>query len=82
MTACGIEAQVSDGVACEGLDYSEAVHIFVHSMEVPQSNMVIEASSCHSMSLGFHCAAGYCFGVSIEGGELFNGDSHFSPGEF
>lgn len=52
-----VEGEVADGVACEGFDDTETVHVLIHAVEVPQSNMVVEPSARHSVAFGLDCDA-------------------------
>ena len=41
MRTWGVEAEISDGVAGEGLNYSEAIEVFIHAVEIPEPHVVV-----------------------------------------
>ena len=77
-----VETQIADGVSSERFHYAEAVHVFIHSVEVPQTHVVVEAARRHPMSLGLHCDAGNRLGVAIQSRLRFDGNAQLKPGGF
>ena len=41
VAACCVERKVSYGVPCKGLNNTKTIHVFVHSVEIPQPDMII-----------------------------------------
>ena len=75
----GVEAKISDGVAGEGLDYPEAIEVFIHAVKIPESHVVVESSGGHSVTFGVDHAAGNGLGVSAEGGVLVDRNAQLVP---
>jgi hypothetical protein len=75
----GVKTKLSDGIASKWLNDSEAVHIFVHTVEVPQSYVIVQTSSGHPMSFRFHHAASHSFVMTIQRGKGFDGNSQLMP---
>jgi hypothetical protein len=80
--AGGVEAQVADGVAREWFDNTEAVHVFVHAVEVPQPNVVVQSASGHAVTFWLDCNAGDCLGVAVERSEGIDWHTHLVPAHF
>ena len=82
MRAGCVETEVSDGIASERLDYSKTVHVLIHAVEVPQSHVIVQSSSCHPMTFWLNGDTGNCLVVAIEGRHRFHRHSHFIPADF
>ena len=61
------------------MDYSEAIEVFIHAVEIPESHVVVESSCCHSVAFGVDHAAGNGFGMSAEGGVLVDRNTQLVP---
>ncbi len=72
MGTCCVEAKISDCISCERLNYSETVHVPVHTVKVPQSHMIVKSSCCHSMSFGIDSHTWDCLGVAFDCSELID----------
>ena len=79
MRPTGVETQIPDGVACEGLDDPKAVHVPVHAMEVPESDVIVGSPCGHSVTFGVNDAARDCFVVASQGGILLDRHSELLP---
>lgn len=72
MGACWVEGNAPDCIAGEWLHNSKTVHVSVHAVEIPQTDMVIETTCGHSNTLWIDCYTWYCFSVASETGKAFD----------
>lgn len=76
MSTCWIKSYVPNSISWKWLDYSEAIHISVHTVKVPQPNMIIKTSCCHSNTFWINSHTWYCSSVTFQSCKILYRNSH------
>lgn len=79
MRSCCIIAQSPNCVTSEGLNNPKTIHIFIHTMKVPQPHMIVESPSSHPMPLRIDSAASHSLSMTIESSKFLDRDPHLKP---